>query len=347
MLKVSTTRPSVRVASILAFFSAGFALASLFPSLLVSMILALLLAFVLKPCVRFLEIRLGVRRTFSVVIVLLLLTLFLALTAAQGIPELLNHLRSLYAGFRKFPLDQKIDELVRDVTAGFPFVNPHSVSARVHSLLDESIHALGAGASSAASSAFTFLIVPFVTYFTLAEGDRAAKRLLERVPNKYFEMTLNVTHKIKKDLVGYLRGWLLDSVIVGILNVIGFYVIGVPYAILLGVIAGAANLIPYVGPFVGIIPVFLISVTQTRDLSHIPAIATMTVVVQLVDNVIVQPVCFAKNVDMHPLTVIIVLIVGNQLMGVLGMLLAIPFYTILKVTAVETHWGLKQYRITA
>jgi predicted PurR-regulated permease PerM len=95
------------------------------------------------------------------------------------------------------------------------------------------------------------------------------------------------------------------------------------------------------------IPVFLIAVTQTGDLSLIPPIAIMTVVIQLLDNIIVQPLCFAKTVDMHPLTVIIVLIVGNQLMGVLGMLLAIPLYTILKVTAVETHWGLKQYRITA
>jgi predicted PurR-regulated permease PerM len=132
-----------------------------------------------------------------------------------------------------------------------------------------------------------------------------------------------------------------------ILNIIGFYIIGVKYAILMGVIAGLANLIPYVGPFIGVLPVFLLSVTQTGDLSLIPPIAILTLVIQTIDNIIVQPLCFAKTVDMHPLTVIIVLIVGNQLMGVLGMLLVIPLYTILKVAAVETHWGLKQYRITA
>jgi predicted PurR-regulated permease PerM len=347
MLTTYTTHPTIRVTGLLAILLAGFSLACLFPSLLVALILALLLAFVLRPLVRFFEIHLGMSRSISIAIVFLLLVLFILFNAANGIPIVLSHIRELYAGFRDFPLDQKLDELVRDVAKGMPIVNPQTASHKLRTMIDESVNGVGRDAASAAGSAFSFLVIPFVTYFALAEGDRATKRLLERVPNKYFEMTLNVVHKIQKELVGYLRGWMLDSVIVGIMNIIGFYVIGVKYAILLGVIAGLSNLIPYVGPFIGVIPVFLIAVTQTGDLRLIPPIAIMTLVIQTIDNIIVQPLCFAKTVDMHPLTVIIVLIVGNQLMGVLGMLLAIPLYTILKVTAVETHWGLKQYRITA
>jgi predicted PurR-regulated permease PerM len=69
--------------------------------------------------------------------------------------------------------------------------------------------------------------------------------------------------------------------------------------------------------------------------------------VQLLDNVIIQPICFSKTVDMHPVTVILVLIIGNSMMGVAGMLLAIPIATILIASAVETYWGLKNYQITA
>ena len=347
MLAAYTTHPTIRVTGLLAILLAAFTLVCLFPSLLVALILALLLAFVLRPPVRFLEIHLGMNRSLSIAIVFLVLVLFIVFNAANGIPVILDHLRELYTGFRDFPLDQKLDELVRDVAKNMPIINPQTASHKLRAAIDASVRSVGQDAASAAGSAFSFLIIPFVTYFALAEGDRAAKRLLERVPNKYFEMTLNVVDKIQKDLVGYLRGWMLDSVIVGILNIIGFYVIGVRYAILMGVIAGLSNLIPYVGPFVGVIPVFLISVTQTGDFSLIPPIIIMTLVIQAVDNIIVQPLCFAKTVDMHPLTVIVVLVVGNELMGVLGMLLAIPLYTILKVTAVETHWGLKQYRITA
>jgi putative permease len=347
MLTNYSTHPTAKVAVLLTILLAAFSLACLFPSILVALILGILLAFVLRPPVRFLEIHVGMNRSISIVIVFLLVVLFVAFNAANGIPSAINYMRELYVGFQDFPLDKRLDELVHDVSKGLPMINPQTTAHRLRMLIDGTVDAIGRDAASAAGSAFSFLIIPFVTYFALAEGDRATKRLLERVPNKYFEMTLNVVHKIQKELVGYLRGWMLDSVIVGILNIIGFYVIGVKYAIILGVIAGIANLIPYVGPFVGIIPVFLVSVIQTGDLSLIPPIAIMTLVIQTVDNIVVQPLCFAKTVDMHPLTVIVVLIVGNQLMGVLGMLLAIPLYTILKVAAVETHWGLKQYRITA
>ena len=347
MLTTYTTNPTLRVTALLALLSAAFSVACLFPSILVALILSLLLAFVLRPPVRFFEIHLGMNRSISIVVVFLLLILFILFNAANGIPVVLRHIRELYAGFRDFPLDQKLDELVRDVAKGLPIINPQIASHKLRTLIDASIQSVGQDAASAAGSAFSLMIIPFVTYFALAEGDRATKRLLERVPNKYFEMTLNVVHKIQKELVGYLRGWMLDSVVVGILNIIGFYIIGVKYAIMMGVIAGVANLIPYVGPFIGVLPVFLLSVTQTGDLSFIPPIAILTLVIQTIDNIIVQPLCFAKTVDMHPLTVIVVLIVGNQFMGVLGMLLAIPLYTILKVTAVEAHWGLKQYRITA
>ncbi|HTY38639.1 MAG TPA: AI-2E family transporter [Bacteroidota bacterium] len=346
MLADSKTHPTFRVAMILAALVAAFALASLFPSISVALILALLLAFMLRPFVRFFEIHVGIRRSYSVAIVLVLLTIFLILNAAQGIPDILNHVRGLYAGFRNFPLDTKIDELTRDIAHKLPFINPQAASVKIRGLIDETVNSVGQSAAAAAGSAFSFLIIPFVTYFALAEGDLAAKRLLERIPNKYFEMTLNVVSKIRKELVGYLRGWLLDSFVVGILNIIGFYMLGVQYAVLLGIVAGVANLIPYVGPFVGIVPAFFIAIAQAGDLSLLPPILIMTFVVQLFDNILIQPLCFAQTVDMHPLTVIVVLIVGNQLMGVLGMLLAIPLYTILKVTAVETHWGLKQYRIT-
>jgi predicted PurR-regulated permease PerM len=161
-------------------------------------------------------------------------------------------------------------------------------------------------------------------------------------------MLLNVLNKIKKDLVGYLRGWILDSVIVGFLNIACFYLIGVHYAILLGIIAGISNLIPYVGPFFGVIPALLISLSQCGDFRQaFPIIAVTLILVQLLDNIIIQPLCFSSTLDMHPVTVIFVLIIGNSLMGIIGMLLAIPIATILKTSAVETYWGLKNYRITA
>lgn len=347
MLTSPANHPSLKVAFLLAVLVVCFWIAGLFPTLLVAIIASLLLAFILRSPVRYLEIHLGIRRTISVAFVFLVVGCLLFFSAAKGIPILLGHVRELYNGLRDFPFEQKLDETVRDIAGNVPILDPQAVSTKIHAVINNSVQSIGSNLAAAAGSAFSFLVVPFVTFFALSEGDRAAKRLLERVPNKYFEMTLNVINRIQRDLVGYLRGWVLDSVIVGIMNIIGYYAIGLNYPIVVGTVAGITNLIPYVGPFLGLIPAFLVSVTQTGDLSLIMPILVVNVVIQVIDNIFVQPLCFAKAVDMHPLTVIVVLVVGNQLMGILGMLLAIPLYVILKVTAIESYWGLKHYRITA
>ena len=340
-------RPSFKVAFLLLVLVGIFTLAGLFPTLLVAIIISLLLAFVLRPFVKYLELHVGLHRMLSIACVFLIVGALTFLLAAKGVTALLSTMSNLYASFRDFPFDKKLDEAVREITAGMPMLDPQTVSQKIHAFIESGAQSVGSYATAAASSALSLFVIPFVTFFALSDGDKAAKRLLERVPNKYFEMTLNVISRIRQDLVGYLRGWLLDSAIVGVMNIVGYYIIGLNYPILMGVIGGVTNLIPYVGPFAGLIPAFVVAVTQTGDFRLILPIFVVNLVVQAIDNIIVQPLCFAKAVDMHPLTVVVVLVVGNQLMGILGLLIAIPLYVILKVTAIETYWGLKHYRITS
>lgn len=347
MSKSTLNRPAIKVTSILAAILVSFWVSTFFPTLLLTLILSALLAFVLRPIVTFLEFRMGMRRGISIAVVFLVTGGLFVLSAIQLIPMLIERAREMYEGFRNFPFDAKLDEVSRDLTKNVPFVNPESVSLKIHGILKSGLQLLGESLGGIAGFAVNLVIVPFVTYFILAEWDIALKKLIERVPNKYFEMTLNVFNKIQTDLVGYLRGWILDSVIVGILSIVAYSVVGVKYALLLGIVAGISNLIPYVGPFVGVIPAFFVSLAQFGDFRQFAPIIIQMLAVQMVDNTIIQPMCFAKTVDMHPLTVIIVLIVGNELMGVAGMLLAIPIATILKASAIETYWGLKNYQITA
>jgi predicted PurR-regulated permease PerM len=347
MTSAVSNRPAIKVAVLLAIILASFWIASYFPNLVLMLILSALAAFILRPVVSFLEFRIGVRRSISIALVFLavggaLVALFIGL-----VPYLVDRVREMYDGFKTFPLDAKLREVTQDLSKHIPFANPETLTKKIRDILEGGLDMLGDSLGSAAGFAVNLFIVPFVTYFILAESDSTLKKLIERVPNKYFEMTLNVLNKIATDLVGYMRGWILDSVIVGILSIIAYYIVGVQYALLLGVLAGISNLIPYVGPFAGVVPALLVSVTQFGDFQQVPAILLQMLIVQTVDNTVIQPLCFSKTVDMHPLTVIIVLIVGNELMGVAGMLLAIPLATILKASAVETYWGLKHYHITA
>ncbi len=348
LTKTKSNRPLVKVLFLLSIIVAAFWIASFFPDLILTLILSLFLAFILRPYVFFLEFRLGIRRMYSVVIIFLLIGGILVLGGVVLVPIAIERLKVLYDSFKNFPLDQKLNEAAMNITSGIPFLNPEIVTRKVHEFIQSGLQSLNDILASAAGFLVNLVIIPFLTFFILAEGDTAFKRTIERIPNKYFEMTLNVLHKIQLELVGYLRGWILDSLIVGMLNIIGFYIIGVHYAILLGIFAGICNLIPYVGPFFGVVPALLISLTQYGDFRQAFLILAVTLMlVQLLDNVLIQPLCFSKTVDMHPVTVIIVLIIGNSLMGISGMLLAIPLATILMVSAVETYWGLKNYQITA
>lgn len=347
MNKAASNKPAIKVISLLAIILISFWIASYFPNLVVTLIASALAAFVLKPLVNILEFQFGMRRSIAIALVFLGTGVVLVSAAVYLVPLAIDRIREMYDGFKAFPFDAKLAEVAKDASANIPFVDPASATQKIHDVMDSGVEMLSNSVSAVAGFAVNLAIVPFITYFILSGWDRFLKKLIEHVPNKYFEMTLNVINKIQTDLVGYLRGWILDSMIIGLLSIVGYYIIGVKYAALIGAVAGIANLIPYVGPVVGAVPAFLVSVTQYGDFRLLLPIVIQTLAVQMIDNIVVQPVCFAKTVDMHPLTVILVLVIGNELMGVAGMLLAIPIATILKASAVETYWGLKNYQITA
>ncbi|MBI2619794.1 MAG: AI-2E family transporter [Ignavibacteriales bacterium] len=347
MRTFTANRPILKVSFLLGLLLAGFWVASFVPSLVLALILSTLLAFVLRPVVKILEFRLGLRGSIAILCVFLLGGGTFVLAAIELFPVLVDRIETLYNRFSNFPFQAKLNEAAHDLSRHVPIADAVTVSERANSFIAEAVASLGQTVENIFSTIAILGIVPFITYFVLAEGDRALKRLIERVPNKYFEMTLNVLYKIQRDLVGYLRGWILDSIIIGLLSVAGLWLIGIDYPVVIGSLAGIANLVPYLGPVVGAVPAFLVSVTQFGDFRMLLPIVVLTVAIQTIDNIVVQPLCFAKAVDMHPLTVILVLVVGNELMGVVGMLLAIPIATILKVSTVETYWGLRNYQITA
>lgn len=347
MQAFTANRPTLKVSLLLGILLAAFWAASFVPTLVLALILSTLLSFILHPMVQWLEFRLGLRRSIAILCMFILLGGTLVLISVETIPMLFAKIQLLDSQFKTFPFEAKLNEAAQDLAKHVAVIDAKTISEKANTAIATGLQVLGNSLEDVVPFAVTLSIVPFITYFVLAEGDRAQKKLIERVPNKYFEMTLNVLNKIRRDLVGYLRGWILDSIIIGILSIAGLWFLGIDYPVLIGAIAGIANLVPYLGPVVGAVPAFLVSLTQFGDFRMLVPIIVLTIAIQTIDNVVVQPLCFAKSVDMHPLTVIVVLIVGNELMGLVGMLVAIPLSTILKVSTVETYWGLRNYRITA
>jgi predicted PurR-regulated permease PerM len=159
-------------------------------------------------------------------------------------------------------------------------------------------------------------------------------------------MALNVVHTLDSQISKYIRGVCIDSLAVTILYIIAYQSMGIQYATVLGLIGGITNIIPLAGPIIGAIPVLIVSIIQFGDFRMIVPIVIATVAVRQLDDILIQPKIYGKLLNMHPLTIMIVVLLGGELLGILGMVLAIPIYTVVTVTARETNWGLKNYRIT-
>jgi len=149
----------------------------------------------------------------------------------------------------------------------------------------------------------------------------------------------------------YFVGLFCEVILVGILVTIGLSIVGLPFstAVVIGLFAGLMNVIPYIGPMIGASFGLIIGIATNLHVDFytqmLPLLGYMAIVfalVQVIDNVLFQPLIYSNSVNAHPLEIFLVIIMAGSLAGIMGMMLAIPFYTILRVIAKEFF---NQYRI--
>jgi predicted PurR-regulated permease PerM len=192
---------------------------------------------------------------------------------------------------------------------------------------------------------YAVLVVPFVMFFVLKDGSMLRRSLLQLVPNRYFEVTLAIIEKVETNIGRYFRGLVLQCLSIAVVATVLLYLVGLRYALPVGLFAGLANTIPYFGPLMGFVAGTLVGIAQTGDFALVPGVLVAMSLTQIADNVFFQPLIFARAARAHPLVILFVVLVGAQLAGIIGMLLAIPITTILRVTGEQVLWSLRNYRI--
>lgn len=197
---------------------------------------------------------------------------------------------------------------------------------------------------TAANLFLSIFSVTFITFFFLKDKHLFDKGVLAIVPNKYEEKTRKVLKSVRSLIARYLMGVILETLFMMTLFTLGLYLIGVDFhlALLVGMIGGVLNIIPYIGPWIGATIGIVLITTANIDLDFYTQIMPMifkiigvVMVAQLTDNIVFQPLIYSKSVKAHPLEIFIVIIIAGSLYGVLGMMLAIPGYTVLRVIARE------------
>jgi predicted PurR-regulated permease PerM len=307
-------------------------------------IIALFLAFLLDPVVNFIENR-GIERLWAVILVFA----FIAFLGGVGFkflaPVVSKQIKQINSGAKTQSPDELLLQLQQKLGDKLPFLSNPAVQRELKSIIDNLLKESFSVVVGLISVVVTVVMVTFTTFFFLKDGRRMKKAVVSWVPNRYFEMSLNILHKTSTQLGRYIRGQLIVAAIVGTLSIIALDLLNIRFYFFIGAIAGLANMIPYFGPIVGAIPAIIIALVDTGSFGAVVAVAVAFASIQLFENVFVSPFIVSKSVDLHPLTIIIVILIGGQLMGIFGMLLAVPTASIIKVTAQELYWGLKNYRI--
>jgi len=328
----------------------------LFPyvkDVLIMFIIAWLLSVLLSPVVDFLESK-GIKRGFAILIVMILILALIGFSFSLIIPGIIRTVEALTSKLQS----DVITEFSMKVEAFFErnFNNAElarNVTARLNEIGVKLLNNLGEFFKNVGSFLASMVIVPVITFFLIKDSRRFKRAIISKAPNKYFELSLNILHKVENQVGKYIQGQAIDALIVGLLSTLGLFLINIrfdgpiPYFVFIGMLAGLANLIPYVGPVVGAIPALATAILNNPPNLGIVLlwIVVIFILVQAIDNAFVSPMVVSKSVNMHPLIVIIVVIIGGNIAGAIGMLFAVPLTGIVKVTLSQVIWGLKNYSL--
>ena len=309
-------------------------------------VLGALLAYLLDPLANAVEAR-GARRGTAAFLVFLGLAVVLGLPLYLLSPALAEQVRSL----QEIDLSAASEAIAavelwldrRLVSLG---VRAPDLNARLAEFASDHVGDVVGIVPGVLGLATQLLVIPFIGFFLLKDGRRFRKGFISLIPNRYFEFTLNVLRKADNQLGGYLRGQLLAATLVGLLATLAMWLLDVQYYFLIGLVAGISNLIPFLGPLIGASLAVVVAAVTTGSFAKTLPIVLAFVTIQLIDNVGSQPLLLSRNVELHPVAILIVLLVAGELFGLLGLLLAVPTAAMIKVFAQEFVTTFRRYHFS-
>ncbi|VUW94390.1 pheromone autoinducer 2 transporter [Streptococcus constellatus] len=312
---------------------------SVLNTVLIPFLIAGFLYYVTNPLVKFLEKELKIKRIFGVLITLVLLFGLITLGIIYLLPILITQLTSLISSGQNVygELQNWINQLSQH--ALFKNLNIQSMIRQLNlsyvdilqNILNSVTNSLGSVVSAVVNTFLILIMTPIFLVYFLIDGDKLLP-MLERTVLKRDK--LNITKlltNLNATIARYISGISIDAFIIGTLAFIGYSVIGLKYALIFAIFSMIANLIPYVGPSIGLIPM-MITYLITDPKKMVIAVLYM-LIVQQIDGNILYPRIVGGVMKVHPITIMVLLLLSSNIYGIVGMIVAIPTYSILKEIA--------------
>lgn len=315
-------------------------LVTLLQILIVPLTISGFLYYLLRPIVSYLEGR-KMNRMLSILLIYLLfagvVTIFLMVVwpPLQGqltefmnnVPDLIDSLQSQMNEIRNnryFSMVSNEDTQIMDKITEFVNTGIERASgylSHIFNFLNEFVIVVGT--------------VPIMLYYMLKEDYRVKPSLLGMIPKRYRVDGDQVMIDMDNMLKGFIAGRMISAVLLAIMSFIGFWLIGLPYPLLLAIVGALFNFIPYFGSLLGAIPCVIVAFTVSP--SMVVWVIIIVVIAQQIEGNLIAPYIFGKTINIHPLTTIILLLIAGDFAGVLGMILAIPVYMMLKIVVVKIY----------
>ena len=308
----------------------------------VPLIVAGLFFYFLVGIVDFLEKRLKGKRTLAVAITLIGLVLIFTLVFSilgpvlgEQITSLVNAMPSIAKELQKQVFAVRDTLLQNEFFARFMAENDEmfrnlttNITSYLGDLFGNIASSFGQVVGFVTSAVITIVVIPFMLLYMLLDGKRLPDAIVKLLPSSYEKETRHILHDMHETVRSYVNAQLLVTFFVGITSLIGLWIIGVDYAILLALFMMVTNIIPYVGPFLGAAPAVVVAFIQ--DPIKVLWVIVVIIIVQQIESNVISPLIQGKSLKVHPLTIIIVLLVAGNLAGIIGMLIAVPFYAVAK-----------------
>lgn len=330
-IKLRGTYIKLIIYSIIALIVAMFIVKIPFIKTLLNLLfICFIFSYMLKPIYIYI-IHKGINKRLSAIIILSAFVFTFVLSIAMVVPKIVNE------SYRFAKIITYIQEYVEEIQGKTNSIssNPNfkifvdKVGGKLNNIAIEVLEKCLTVLQRLGENIVLYLTAPMIMYYFLCEGDKIKNKLLIIFAGRQRKIISHILSDLDKVLSKYILSQIVLCILVGILTYISLKLLKVEFAFILSIVNGVLNIIPYFGAPIGIIITFLVSIISS-DVNWVLVIVSL-IIVQNIESNLISPFLIGKSVHMHPLVVMLLLIIGEELIGVIGIIIAIPIGVILKM----------------
>jgi predicted PurR-regulated permease PerM len=321
------------------FAPIGAVLAALFVPILVSG----LFYYLFRPIVRLFAKKLPLGWSIVIVYVIVIgLAVLCSLLVWPPIREqaitLVNNIPEIIDSVKQWMLSLQEHEWVKNISQENTF-STKNLSTQLTSALGDLLNSVVGSISSIFNMAMNFFLllglVPFIVYYMLKEGHKFPALVMRLLPDRIENEVLPVLKEIDTSIGSFIMSKIITSLLIGGLTFCGYLIIDLPYPLLLGLVAAVTNVIPYLGPLLAAVPTVIVALT----VSPVAALQVCAIIVisNQIESNLIGPKIMGSKLNVHPLTIMLLVIGVGAIVGPLGMVFVVPTYAILKIIAIRTY----------